>query len=70
MSSPDPRSRFQSNYRHYHRHRAGSPGSWETWIGETPHPKRGLSRILRNTVIFTIVVAAITVATVLLLRGG
>ncbi len=70
MNSPDPRSRFQSNYRHYHRHRTGSPGSWETWIGETPPPKRGFTRIFRNTAIFMIAAGAITMAILLLLKGG
>lgn len=40
MKTPTPPTRFQPTLRHYHRHQADDPSSWDTWVGIRSSPGR------------------------------
>lgn len=70
MRSSNPRSRFQPNYRHYHRHRAGLPSSWDLWVGGDIREKDdGAGKVLRRTAVFTALMTVATLVAALLWWG-
>jgi hypothetical protein len=41
MKPPQTPSRFQSNHRHYHRHQADDPNTWDNWVtGGSARPRK------------------------------